>query len=139
LGFGIFAVIGFSKHYRIRQKRFLSNDLFSEGGKRMDIAYVGDSDFLEPCERTSRQEKAALSAGQTIRIDLNAEKPGYHGRVVVEIIAGDGSGFGSDFEASDSTRFPARIRAAATALYNCGFSGRFLIAHREGVLEITQH
>ncbi len=104
----------------------------------MDITYVSESDFLEPCERAIRSERIALSAGEPIRIDLDAEKPGYSGQVVVEIRAGDGSGFGSDFQASDPTRFPARIRAAATALFNCGCSGQFLITHRNRVLEITQ-
>ncbi|MCL4748495.1 MAG: hypothetical protein KJZ83_24250, partial [Burkholderiaceae bacterium] len=80
----------------------------------------------------------ALLTGVPIRIDMDTEKPGYSGRVVVEIRAGDGSGFGSDFEASDPTRFPARIRAAATALFTCGCPGQFLITHRNRVLEITQ-
>jgi hypothetical protein len=104
----------------------------------VDIAYVNKSDFLEPCERAIRQGRVALSAGQPIRINLDAEKPGYAGRVVVEIRISDGRGFGSDFEGTDPTRFPARLRAAATALYNCGCFGQFLVTHRDQVLEITQ-
>lgn len=104
----------------------------------MDIPYVDESGFLDPCERAIRQERTALDAGQLVRINLDAEKPGYPGRVIVEVRAGDGSGFGSDFESSDPTRFPARIRAATTALYNCGCWGRFLVTHGEGVLEITK-
>jgi hypothetical protein len=104
----------------------------------VNIAYVNRSDFLESCEQAIRHERATLTGGQSIRIELDAEKSGYPGRVVIEIRPEDGSTFSSDFEASDPTRFPARIRAAATALFNCGFSGRFLITHRDRLLEITQ-
>jgi hypothetical protein len=104
----------------------------------MDIPYVDRSGFLEPCERAIRQRRDAIDAGQPVRVELDAERPGYPGRVIVEVRAGDGSGFGSDFESADPTRFPARIRAAATALYNCGCTGKFLITHDEGVLEIAR-
>lgn len=36
----------------------------------------------------------------------------------------------------DATRFPARIKAAATALLNCGYEGRFDISHSDGLLTI---
>jgi hypothetical protein len=104
----------------------------------MDIPYVLQSVFLEPCERSIRQSRGILAAGRPLRIELDAERPGYPGRIVVENRAGDGAMFGSDYMSSDPSRFPARIRAAATALRNCGFSGRFVITHREGVLDITQ-
>lgn len=104
----------------------------------MDIPYVDDSGFLDPCERTIRECRATLDAGQPVQIELDAEKPGYPGRVVVEIRAGGRNAFSSDYESTDATRFPARIRAAATALYNCGCSGRFRITHCGGVVKITQ-
>jgi hypothetical protein len=104
----------------------------------MDIPYVDNSGFLEPCERAIREFQENLMAGRAILVQLDAERPGYPGRVVVEIRDGDGASFGTDWEASDRTRFPARIRAAATGLHNCGCSGRFVITHRNGVFEIKQ-
>jgi hypothetical protein len=104
----------------------------------MDIPYVDRSGFLEACERAIRLSRGSLSTGHVIRVELDADTPGYAGRVIVEIRADDRSGFGTDWEASDPTRFPARIRAAATGLYNCGCFGRFAISHREGVVEIAE-
>ena len=111
--------------------------LFKTRGRlyRMSLKKSG---FLDPCERSIRQARETLSAGHVVRIQLNAEKRGYPGRLVVEIRADDGSNFGSDFSYSDVTRFPQRIRVAATALYICGCWGRFLVTHLDGTLEISQ-
>ena len=102
----------------------------------MDITYIEKSHFLGPCEQGIRQHMALLSTGQPIRINFDPEKSGNAGSIVVEIRSDNGRLFGSDYESADLTRFTARIRAAATALYNCDCSGRFRITHREGTLEI---
>jgi hypothetical protein len=104
----------------------------------MDIPFASRSAFLAPCELAIRSGNAALVAGQTIRIDLDRVDPGYAGRIVVNIREGESQHFGAVWESTDPTRFPARIRAAATALYNCRCFGTYLITHEEGVIEIRQ-
>lgn len=102
----------------------------------MEITFVERSRFLAPCEEAIHREQATLNAGGTVRVPF--EDGGYDGRITVTIRAGDGTSFGTDWTSTDETRFPARIRAAATALLNCGCNGQFLIVHANGVLEISQ-
>ena len=102
----------------------------------MEITFVERSRFLEPCEQTVLRDRAILESGGTVRVQF--EDGGYVGRVTVTIRAGDATSFGTDWTSADETRFPARIRAAATALLNRGCLGQFLIAHADGVLEITR-
>jgi hypothetical protein len=99
----------------------------------MDIAYVTRSAFLAPCEDAIRANRAGLDAGGVVEIAM--ADGGYAGRVTVEI-ADDATMFGSDWENPDPTRFPARIKAAAAALFNCGCRGRFVVEHRDGLLTI---
>jgi hypothetical protein len=100
----------------------------------MDIAFATRSRFLVACQDAIRRDRAELDAGGAIRIDL--DEGGYSGRVLVMIRPGDAVSFGTDWEATDPTRFPARIKAAATALLNCGCVGRFYVEHTDGALEI---
>ncbi|MEX2119395.1 MAG: DUF6884 domain-containing protein [Pirellulales bacterium] len=100
----------------------------------MDIAFVNRSRFLVACEDSIRQDRAELEAGRKVRIELG--KGGYRGRVVVTIHPGDSASFGSDWMAADETQFPARIKAAATALLHCGCVGQFEVAHADGALHI---
>src|SRR5262245_22640889 len=68
---------------------------------------------------------------------INLVDGGYHGRVIVDIDSRDREEFWCDWEGADATRFPARIRAAATALRDCRRFGRFLIEHADGLLSIA--
>jgi hypothetical protein len=79
----------------------------------VDIAYVTRSQFLVACERAIRDQCAELDAGRVAVVDLGGG--GYEGRVVVTIRPQDKGFFGTDWESTDPTRFPARIKAAATA------------------------
>ena len=99
----------------------------------MDIAHVTRSAFLAPCENAIRAARARLDSGEPIEIAL--DDGGYAGRIEVEI-SDDATTFASDWENPDPSRFPARIRAAATALFNCGCRGRFVIEHRDGLLTV---
>jgi hypothetical protein len=101
----------------------------------MDIAHVGRSVFLTPCEQAIRDHAAILEAGGTIVITL--DDGGYAGKVRIEI-GDDPAMFGSDWENSDPTRFPARIKAAATALFHCGCRGPYEVEHRDGFLTIRR-
>ncbi len=56
----------------------------------------------------------------------------------IHITVSTGSDFDADWESPDITRFPHRIRAAATSLRDCGFHGRFRVTHHDGIVTITQ-
>ena len=96
----------------------------------VDIRYPSRSRFLDVCEAAIREHRAELQVGGMVHVNL--EEGGYEGRVVVTIHANDRTLFGTDWEGAEPTRFPARIRAAAAALRNCGCEGRFEVSHSDG-------
>ncbi len=100
----------------------------------MDVPYATRSAFLAACEDAVRQGREALEAGQPVEVVF--EEGGYPGRVTVEIREHDDVTFGTDWESTDITRFPARIKAAATALKDCRCYGRYLIEHNAGAVTI---
>lgn len=102
----------------------------------MDIGYVTRSSFLGACEAAVRARRSDLEHGGTIHVDLG--DGGYDGRVVVTINPADQENFAADWTSSDPTRFPARIKAAATALRNCGCVGSFEVSHADGSLAIRE-
>jgi hypothetical protein len=63
---------------------------------------------------------------------------GYGGTIRVKIERLQLLEFEADWESRDWTRFPARIRAAATALRDTGHFGTFDISHNEGTLRISE-
>lgn len=78
-----------------------------------------------------------LEASDIAQIALSTAG-GYKGNVTVEIGNIDEVSFEASLELSDWTRFPARIRAAATELRDQGFIGTFKIYHDEGILLIER-
>ena len=103
-----------------------------------DIPYIiTRSVFLRPCEEAIRQHQGDLNAGRTVRVTFRRPRPGYSGAVQVEINSNDASYFGSDWR-GNLDRLSVRIRAAATALYRCGYRGRFEITHDAGLLQIRR-
>ena len=102
----------------------------------MEIAFAIRSRFLEACENAIRKGRAELDANQAVRVEL--AEGGYVGRVVVTIRPENAAHFMSDWEQGDETRFPARIKAAATALLRCGCIGDFEVVHTNGLLEIRR-
>ena len=100
----------------------------------MDIAYAGRSKFLDVCEAAVREHRAELDAGEVVHVDL--QPGGYDARVIVGIYPNNLTVFRTDWEHADLTRFPARIKATATALLNCGCEGRFELSHSNGTLTI---
>lgn len=87
-----------------------------------------------------RPVKDALSkAAGKWPVLVTLKKPGgYKGKREVTIVTAREPQFDSDFEGDDWTRFPARIRAAATALRDAGLTGTFTIEHEDGELRIAQ-
>jgi hypothetical protein len=102
----------------------------------MDIPYVTRSKFLEPCQAAllRTQHAKAVDGGEEIFVALASG--GYGGKFIVTVEDNGSSCFEVSWATKDWTRFPARIRAAATALKSCGRFGRFEIEHRNGQLVI---
>jgi hypothetical protein len=101
-----------------------------------EILKVVRSRFLESCEQAIISGLEKLEAGLPASVKL--ERGGYPGQIQVTIHDPKAGSFKTDWQGSDPTRFPARIRAAATALMNCGLTGCFLISHDDGVLTIVR-
>ena len=73
-----------------------------------------------------------------IEIDLEADAAGYSGKVRVTIHPDLDEGFGSDWAGDDLTRFPARIKAAASALKDNDYKDDWMIHHEDGVIKIQK-
>ena len=101
---------------------------------KMEIEFSKRSRFLDQCMAEVRLQRTRLQRGESIDIALGAG--GYDGEVVVNIIAKNKQRFETDWESSDESRFPVRIKAGATALSNSGCYGRFKLEHKDGVLSI---
>lgn len=102
----------------------------------MRLAYAQRSGFVEPITAALEKQQWRLDEHRAVVVRLSEE--GYDGAVIVEVDRDDDDSFGSDWEGSDETRFPARIRAAATALRDLRLYGKFDIVHEQGVLVITR-
>jgi hypothetical protein len=102
----------------------------------MEIPYASRSRFLGKCEETIRENLDDLQAGVPLRIQF--ESGGYNDRIKVMIEAANHNEFQTDWEKNDPTRFPARIKAAATALQNCSCAGKYEISHDDGIVIIRQ-
>ena len=103
----------------------------------MRINYPVRSSFLESCEEAIRRHKESLLAGISMSFVLHPCR-GFNGKVRVEIESGASSDFWTNWEYSDPSWFPVRIRAAAQALYTQGCFGAFEISHHTGDLAIRK-
>lgn len=99
-----------------------------------EIPYVIRSRFLPVIGEHITRMRDKINAGLAIQISL--DPGGYNGDVKVFIYSNNAHTFETDWHRSDATRFPQRIRSAATALQKCGFSGLFHIIYEDGVLAI---
>ena len=102
----------------------------------MILAYPSRSKFLAPCENAICANGKALLIGQVLSVHIS--KKGYDRDVQITISPNDSKHFRTNWIASDPTRFSARIRAAALALYNQGCFGTFRINHQTGLLTIQK-
>lgn len=102
----------------------------------MDIPFVTRSKFIEPIQEALKAAGGCVALDRPLRV-LMTER-GYPGRVRVTIWRERVDEFASDWEGADRTRFPVRIRAAATALRDQRCYGPFVITHREGLLTIVR-
>ena len=102
----------------------------------MNIKFTTRSDFFEPIREALEAHGRCPDQETPILVALSEE--GYDGEILVEVLPEPDDAFLSNWEGSDPTRFPARIRAAATVLREAKCYGRFLIAHRQGLLSLTR-
>lgn len=100
----------------------------------MRIPYLSRSRFLAPISAALDAQDGRLSAGDHLDVMLTPQ--GYDGTVTVEVDRDDSGTFYAEWEGSDVTRFPVRIRAAATALRDRRAFGRYTISHENGLLRI---
>lgn len=100
----------------------------------MRIDYPKRSKFLKGCKDTIRQNKESLLGGTPISVNFSSQ--GYNGNIHVKIEKTNPTTFWVDWENSDPTRFPVRIKAAASALFRMGIYGDFIISHETGILTI---
>lgn len=82
------------------------------------------------------EREMPFDTGKTIECKLQEPKPGYE--LAVDVIIKPGEQFQSSRGWDDPTRFPARIKAAATALRDSGNLGPYSISHRGNILRIRQ-
>jgi len=102
----------------------------------MKIPFATRSSYTGPCENAIRFQADDLSRGLPVNVSL--EPGGYAGKVEVNIIDNEPVSFGTDWVGTDPTRFPTRIKAAATALYRCSCFGEYVISHNDGRLTIKR-
>ena len=100
----------------------------------MRIYYPTRSRFLNGCENAIRQNKKTLLTGTPISVMFSPQ--GYNGKIRVKIEKTNPTTFWADWESSDPTRFPVRIKAVAYALFRMGVYGDFVISHKTGILTI---
>ena len=95
------------------------------------LAYAERSRFIAPVLAALRDHGAGHWT-----VQLSEALDGYGGCVEVTLPGDSPRTFGTDWAGADPTRFPARLRAAATALRDAGLSGRFRLTHRAGTLTL---
>jgi len=94
------------------------------------------SKFYGPCIDGIDKSKQQLLSGWTIQVQL-PESGGYDGDVILRIGSTGDETFQTSWSGSDPTRFPARIKAAATALRDSELVGTFAIRHIDGTVCIA--
>ncbi len=115
---------------------------------RRHFSYPGDHKACEPIRipflvQESRFRPTIRSAIQNtagdfpVTVDFHIGG-GYSGSIRVKIEKSQAPVFEADWESNDWTRFPARIRAAATALRDTNTFGTFSITHQDGTLQIAR-
>jgi hypothetical protein len=100
------------------------------------IEFTARSSFLPAINEAFDAAGECPGAENTVIVQLSRQ--GYPGTIQVDITEDASDSFDSDWDGTDLTRFPARIRAAATVLRNRRCFGRFVIRHEQGHLTINR-
>jgi len=105
----------------------------------MKVPYLKrPGEIYKPCKTGVSRKKNDLKNGKEITITINRRKPGYAGEIIVAICEGNDRHFDTNWSCQDVTRFPTRIRNAATALHHEGLYGMFRISHCKGTMRIRK-
>ncbi len=102
----------------------------------MQISFASCSKFLPDFAAALSDQSVQLDSGETIRLEL--ESGGYAAATTITIHPHDRETFETEWESSDPTRFPARIKALATALMQARCYGRFSVSHNDGLVELRR-
>ena len=94
------------------------------------------SKFLQPCVEALVARGGPIRVGDALTVDLGTK--GFAGKYSIDIDPTSPRSFESDYESDDATWFPARIRAAAQALFKTENYGRFVIEHVGGELQFRK-
>jgi hypothetical protein len=107
----------------------------------MKIKYPRKSKFLSSIETQIRRKQKGILKGNSIMIDVRdaALERGYKGEVTIELGPEEQDEFVTDWEHSDPTRFPQRVRVAAWVLHRNEIYGSFRISHNSGILMIKRN
>ena len=105
-----------------------------EGGSRR-IPFCVRSVFLETLLTSLTSRWDALIKGEMILIELG-KRGGYSGKHQLRIDRDSSQEFTCESFRGDPSRFPARIKAAARALYDLGGSGEFIVTHEDGLMSV---
>jgi len=105
----------------------------------MKVPYLKrPGEIYRECQPGVRRRKKDIANGKEITIIIIRQKPGYPGEVIVVISKGDNKHFDTNWPGRDVTRFPARIKNAATALRDEKLYGKFRISHYNGTIRIRK-
>jgi hypothetical protein len=103
----------------------------------MRVPYIiTKSRFTAPILEAIDAGGGCVRQGHPVHVILSQE--GYDGQVLATIDSGDTEHFEATWDGTDVSRFPVRIRAAATALRDRRCFGTFVIQHSGGLLIIGQ-
>jgi len=84
------------------------------------------------------QVKDQIKKGSIVQTDLQ-KAGGYPGEnIKITIMQHDIKNFDTDWEYEDPTRFPARIKALATALQDNWMWGTYLVSHNDGIIKLRK-
>jgi hypothetical protein len=97
---------------------------------------TGQSSFYHDCRAAIESRTDPSAPTPPIHVAFEAGADGYPGDVWVQIQREDEDTFLTDWDGSDPPRFPARIRAATTAIRDAGRRGHFRIWHEKSDLVI---
>lgn len=105
----------------------------------MKVPYIErPGKIYRQCMTGMSRKKKDLVNGKEITITINREESGYRGEVIVVICKGDHKSFDTNWPCQDETRFPARIKNAATVLRDQGLYDMFRISHCNGTIRIRK-
>ena len=102
----------------------------------MRTEFATRSSFLPAINGAFDAAEECPGSGTGVIVRLSPQ--GYPGTVQVDVTEDASDSFDSDWEGADPTRFPARIRAAATVLRDRRCFGRFVVRHEQGHLTIDR-